>query len=168
MSKKIILILGIISALIVIGVIITIIVVVLKKNKDDDNKKYINDNNNTDKTEDNIDNPKENNVNTSFIISEKTITLNNGIKMPILGLGTWTLSNNEAEDSVYAALKTGYKLIDTAEYYGNEIGVGKGIKKSILEGIIKREDVFITTKIMPGAYSNPDFAIERIFKKFRC
>ena len=80
--------------------------------------------------------------------------------MPILGLGTWTLSNAEAEESVYIAIKTGYRLIDTAEYYGNELGVGRGVKKSIQEGIITREDIFITTKIMPGAYSNPDSAIE--------
>ena len=168
MNKKTILIIGIISAIIIIGVIITIIIVVLKKNKDDgDNKKYTNDNSSTDKTDDNtdnFDNPKENNANSSFIISEKTATLNNGIKMPILGLGTWTLSNNEAEESVYVALKTGYRLIDTAEYYGNEVGVGRGVKKSIQEGIIKREDVFITTKIMPGAYSEPEFAIEDSLK----
>ena len=84
--------------------------------------------------------------------------------MPILGLGTWTLSNDEAEESVYVAIKEGYRLIDTAEYYRDEVGVGKGVKKSIEEGIIKREDVFITTKIMPGAYSNPDMAIEDSLK----
>ena len=93
-------------------------------------------------------------------MSEKIAILNNGIKMPILGLGTWTLSNAEAEESVYIAIKTGYRLINTAEYYGNELGVGRGVKKSIQEGIITREDIFITTKIMPGAYSNPDSAIE--------
>ena len=71
--------------------------------------------------------------------------------MPILGLGTWTLSNAEAEESVYIAIKTGYRLIDIAEYYGNELGVGRGVKKSIQEGIITREDIFITTKIMPGS-----------------
>ena len=152
MNKKIILIIGIISAVIIIGVIITIIVVLLNQQKDNkDDYKSINDN---------IDKSNENITNSTFIIENKTVILNNGIKMPILGLGTWTLSNDEAEESTYVAIKTGYRLIDTAEYYGNEKGVGLGIKKAIKEGIIKREDVFITTKIMPGAYSNPDIAIE--------
>jgi hypothetical protein len=146
------LIIGIISAVIIIGVIITIIVVLLNKKKDnEDDYKSINDN--TDKS-------KENTTNSTFLIENKTVILNNGIKMPILGLGTWTLSNDEAEESTYVAIKTGYRLIDTAEYYGNDKGVGLGIKKAIKEGIIKREDIFITTKIMPGAYSNPDIAIE--------
>ena len=145
MNKKVILIIGIISAIVIIGVIITVIVVLINKNKKDihfDN--LITDNN--------------------YSIENKTVILNNGIKMPILGLGTWTLSNNEAEESVYFAIKTGYRLIDTAEYYRDEEGVGRGVKKSIREGIIKREDIFITTKIMPDAYSNPDTAIENSLK----
>ena len=152
MNKKIILIIGIISAVIIVGVIITIIVVLLNKKNDnkDENKSIKN----------SVDELKEKITNSTFIIENKTVILNNGLKMPILGRGTWTLSNDEAEESTYVAIKTGYRLIDTAEYYGNEKGVGLGIKKAIKEGIIKREDVFITTKIMPGAYSNPDIAIE--------
>lgn len=80
--------------------------------------------------------------------------------MPVLGLGTWTLDNKTAENSVYFAIKNGYRLIDTAEYYGNEAGVGRGVKKAIADGIIKREDIFITSKIMPGNYRDPDSAIE--------
>ena len=162
-------IIGIISGIIVIGVIITIIVVVVKKkNDDDDKKRYIpndgGDNGDDDDSDSDNDNPDNNNLNSSFSISKKIAKLNNGYIMPILGLGTWTLSDSTAEESVYTAIKTGYRLIDTAEYYGNEEGVGKGVKKSIEEGIIKREDVFITTKIMPGAYSNPDLAIEDSLK----
>ena len=170
-------IIGIISGIIIIGVIITVIVVVVKKKNDDENDKNQIDNNdnNSDNSdtifesteninnEDNTD-KTHNNLNT-FNITEKTAKLNNGIKMPILGLGTWTLSNDEAEESVYTAIKVGFRLIDTAEYYGNELGVGRGVKKSIEEGIIKREDIFITSKIMPGAYSNPDSAIEESLKK---
>ena len=96
MNKKVILIIGIISAIIIIGVIITVIVVLINKNKKDLN----------------FDNLITDN---DFSIANKTVTLNNGIKMPILGLGTWTLSNNEAEESVYCAIKKGYRLIDTAE-----------------------------------------------------
>ncbi|MBR0080285.1 MAG: aldo/keto reductase [Synergistaceae bacterium] len=89
-----------------------------------------------------------------------SVTLNNGYKMPVLGLGTWTQNNSTAENSVYVAIKEGYRLIDTARYYGNESGVGKGIKRAIDEGIIKRNEIFVTTKIMPGNYSNPDSAID--------
>ena len=87
-----------------------------------------------------------------FDFDSKTVKLNSGYEMPILGLGTWTLSNEEAENSVYHALKDGYRSIDTARYYQCETGVGKGIKKAVDEGIVKREDVFVTSKIMPGDY----------------
>lgn len=58
--------------------------------------------------------------------------------MPILGPGTWTLNDEQAENSVYHALKDGYRLIDTARYYGNEIGVGRGIRKAVSMAIYKR------------------------------
>ena len=80
-----------------------------------------------------------------FNFDSKTVKLNSGYEMPILGLGTWTLSNGEAENSVYHALKDGFRLIDTARYYQCETGVGKGIKKAVEEGIVKREDVFVTS-----------------------
>ena len=176
MNKRTKIIIAIISSVIIIAAIITIIVVVVKKNKKDEKKSSsynpsnpIYDDNNTDeKTDSNDGNNKDDNTNyynSLFKISEKNANLNNGYKMPILGLGTWTLSNTQAEESVYNAIKVGFRLIDTAEYYGNEVGVGKGVKKAIDEGIIKREDIFITSKIMPGAYSNPDLAIEDSLKK---
>ena len=56
-----------------------------------------------------------------------TIQLNSGFNMPILGLGTWTLTGQVCEEAVYAALKSGYRLIDTAKYYGNESEVGKSV-----------------------------------------
>ena len=80
------------------------------------------------------------------------VTLNSGCTMPVIGLGTWTLSDDQAETSVYAALKTGMRLIDTARYYGNEIGVGRGIRRAMDDGIVTREEVFVTSKIMPGDY----------------
>ena len=88
------------------------------------------------------------------------VTLNSGYRMPVLGLGTWTQDNDTAEESVYTAIREGYRLIDTARYYGNESGVGKGVRRAISEGIITREDIFITTKIMPGNYTDPDSAID--------
>ena len=88
----------------------------------------------------------------SFNFDSGTVLLNSGHEMPIIGLGTWALNDKEAENSVYHALKSGMRLIDTARYYGNEIGVGRGLKKAIAEGIVTREEVFITTKIYGGNY----------------
>lgn len=99
------------------------------------------------------------NKDTSFDFSNKYVTLNNGIKMPIIGLGTWTFSNEEAEEAVYIAIKNGYRLIDTAQYYGDEVGVGKGVRKAIDEGIVKREDIFVTSKIYASTDHNK--AIEK-------
>ena len=59
-----------------------------------------------------------------------TIQLNSGFNMPTLGLGTWTLTGETCENAVYAALKSGYRLIDTAKYYGNEREVGNAIRRA--------------------------------------
>ena len=86
-----------------------------------------------------------------------SVALNSGFNMPRLGFGTWTLDDDAAEDCVYFALKVGYRLIDTARYYRNEIGVGRGIQRAIDDGIATREEIFVTSKIMPG--NAPDAAI---------
>lgn len=99
------------------------------------------------------------NTDTSFDLENRYVTLNNGIKMPVIGLGTWTFSNDEAEEAVYVAIKNGYRLIDTAQYYGDEVGVGRGVRKAIKEGLIKREDIFVTSKIY--ASSNHSAAIDK-------
>ena len=70
------------------------------------------------------------------------VRLLNGVEMPQLGLGTWPMKDAEAAIAVRTALECGYRLIDTAENYGNEVGVGEGIRTSGM----RREDVFITTK----------------------
>ena len=88
------------------------------------------------------------------------IILNSGYKMPRLGLGTWTLDDKQAENCVLHALKTGYRLIDTARYYGNEKGVGMGVRAALNEGFVTREEIFVTSKVMPGNYNQPDAAIE--------
>lgn len=73
-----------------------------------------------------------------------TVKLNNGIAMPQIGLGTWlTKDGPEVEQAVTAALKCGYRLIDTAKYYGNEESIGRAIKSSG----IKRDEIFVTTKL---------------------
>ena len=82
-----------------------------------------------------------------FDLENRNVLLNSGYRMPVIGLGTWTLDNGQAENSVYHALKCGMRLIDTARYYGNEAGVGRGLRRAIDEGIVTRDDVFITSKI---------------------
>ena len=94
---------------------------------------------------------------------DNEVALNSGYKMPRLGLGTWTLDDDAAEECVYHAIKIGYRLIDTARYYGNEIGVGRGVRRAIDDGLITREEIFITSKIVPNA--SPDAAIDDSLKK---
>ncbi len=89
------------------------------------------------------------------------ITLNNGIKSPVIGIGTFMLAPQDAENSVREALKMGYSLVDTANAYGNERAVGRGIKESGL----KREEVFLSTKLWPSEYDNEnavDETLERL------
>ncbi len=80
---------------------------------------------------------------------EKTV-LNNGIECPVIGIGTFMLTPADAENSVREALKMGYSLVDTANAYVNERACGRGIRESGL----KREDVFISTKLWPSEYEN--------------
>ncbi len=92
-------------------------------------------------------------------VRDQRVKLNSGYEMPVLGLGTWTLDDKQAEECVYFALKNGCRLIDTARYYGNEKGVGRGVRRAIADGLVKREDVFVTSKVMPSSYGEPDAAI---------
>ncbi len=91
----------------------------------------------------------------------ETIKLNNGIECPVIGIGTFMLKPSDAQNSVREALKMGYSLVDTANAYVNERAVGRGIKESGL----KREDVFISTKLWPSEYENEnavDETLERL------
>lgn len=85
------------------------------------------------------------------------ITLNNGVQMPQFGYGTSPLTDDEVAPAVVAAVEAGYRLIDTAEKYGNEIGVGRGIRDSG----IAREEVFVTTKL-DGKFQGADRALAGI------
>jgi diketogulonate reductase-like aldo/keto reductase len=91
----------------------------------------------------------------------ETIRLNNGLTCPVVGIGTFMLSPADAENSVREALKMGYRLIDTANAYVNERAVGRGMKESN----VKREDVFLSTKLWPSEYANlsaVDETLERL------
>ena len=81
-------------------------------------------------------------------MERKDIVLNNGVKMPPIGYGVFRMTNpEECESAVVQAVKTGYRLIDTAAAYENETAVGKAIKRVIAEGIVSREELFVTTKL---------------------
>ena len=89
------------------------------------------------------------------------LTLNNGVQCPVVGIGTFMLSPADAQNSVREALKMGYSLVDTANAYVNERAVGRGIRESGLP----REQVFLSTKLWPSEYENPnavDETLERL------
>jgi len=84
-------------------------------------------------------------------------TLNNKLEIPQLGYGVWQIPDEEADNAVKQALETGYRLIDTAKIYKNEIGVGKALATSN----VPREELFITTKVW-----NADHGYENTLKAF--
>lgn len=89
------------------------------------------------------------------------VTLNNGIKCPVVGIGTFMIAPPDAENSVREALKMGYRLVDTAAAYQNERAVGRGIKESG----VARGEVFLSTKLWPSEYENEnavDETLERL------
>lgn len=75
------------------------------------------------------------------------VTLNNGTKIPGLGLGVFKISDEETAQVVAEGIKYGYRLIDTAQVYGNEIGTGRGIRQGLKETGLSREDLFVTSKV---------------------
>ena len=87
-------------------------------------------------------------------------TLNNGIKMPMAGIGVFMMSPAEAESAVEIALKSGVRLIDTANGYMNESGTGRGIKKSG----VPREEIFLVTKLWPTVYGK-ETAVDETLKR---
>ena len=87
-------------------------------------------------------------------------TLNNGVKMPLAGIGTFLLTPDEAETSVLSALGDGYRLIDTANAYLNEKAVGRAIRESGLP----REEIFLETKLWPSFYEQPD-AVDKTLER---
>ena len=97
----------------------------------------------------------------SFNFDTKTVKLNSGYEMPVIGLGTYSLKDDICVNSVSAALKNGYRLIDTAYIYHNEESVGKGIRESG----VPREEIFITTKLYMNQYADAENAINEALKK---
>lgn len=91
------------------------------------------------------------------------VTLNTGAKMPIEGFGVFQIPDSaQAEEVTYNAIKTGYRMIDTAAAYMNEEAVGKGIRRAIADGIVKREDLFIVSKLWVQDMKNEETAAQGI------
>lgn len=97
------------------------------------------------------------------------VTLNNGIKMPLVGFGVFEISKEETARCVYDALEVGYRLIDTAQAYDNEAEVGDGIQQAIQKLGIKREDIFLTTKVWVSefGYEKTKASIEESLRKLK-
>ncbi len=97
----------------------------------------------------------------SFDFESRTVMLNSGYQMPIMGLGTYSLSDEECYNSVTALLDAGGRLIDTAQIYGNEASVGRAIRDSD----VPREEIFVITKLYPDQFGSPEAAIDEALEK---
>lgn len=91
------------------------------------------------------------------------LKLNNDITMPLLGFGTFMLAGENCEEAVSAAIQEGYRMIDTAEAYGNEAAVGKGIVKSGID----RKELFLVTKVNYKSYENVRETVEQSLKNLQ-
>ena len=92
----------------------------------------------------------------NFNLETATVTLNSGYEMPIMGLGAYSLSDEECYNSVTALLDAGGRLIDTAYMYHNETAVGRAIRDSD----VPREEIFVITKLYPSQFDDPEAAIQ--------
>lgn len=97
------------------------------------------------------------------------VTLNNGVKMPMIGFGVFEIPKEETARCVYEALEVGYRLIDTAQVYYNEEETGDGIRQAIQKLGINREDIFLTTKVWVTefGYEKTKASIEESLKKLK-
>lgn len=83
-------------------------------------------------------------------------TLNNGLKMPVIGLGTWKSKPGEVYQAVIWALKAGYRQIDCAQIYGNEKEIGQALQDAFKDGLVKREELWVTSKLWNNAHAAGD------------
>ena len=98
------------------------------------------------------------------IMTEQYFTLNTGAQIPAVGLGTWQSDPGLVKDAVAHALKVGYKHIDAAFVYGNENEVGDGIKEALDSGV-KREDIFVTSKLWNTYHRKPEECLDEGLKR---
>lgn len=91
------------------------------------------------------------------------LTLNTGAKMPLEGFGVFQIPDAaQCEEVVYNAIKTGYRLLDTAAAYMNEEAVGKGVARAVADGLVTREELFITTKVWVQNQKTEETAYEAV------
>ncbi len=86
---------------------------------------------------------------TEHLSTTPVITITDGVHLPVVGFGTYLISDDEVSDAVTSALDAGYRHVDTAEGYGNEPGVGRAINAALDAGL-RRDELFVTTKLFPG------------------
>lgn len=146
MRKK--LIISILVIILISGVAIGIYSLITKKGERAMNQDKITENQNTQEE-------------ATFNFETKTVTLNSGYEMPLNGIGTYSLTGDVCYVSIMSALESGVRLIDTAYMYNNEEEIGRAIKDSNID----RKELFITTKLYPNQYSNPEEAIEMALEK---
>lgn len=99
----------------------------------------------------------------------KTLSFKNGDQLPILGLGTWKSKPGEVRQAVFWAIEAGYRHIDCAAIYQNEREVGQGIHDAIAEGLVKRKDLFVTSKLWNDSHRHEDVkpALEKTLNDLR-
>lgn len=100
-----------------------------------------------------------------FDFESRTVLLNSGYTMPVMGLGTYSLDHDTCVNSVKALLQNGGRLIDTAYMYHNEEAVGEGVLQAMEEYGIPREEIFVITKLYPDQFGDPEAAIEMALEK---
>ena len=100
-----------------------------------------------------------------FDFDSKSVLLNSGYTMPIMGLGTYALDYDTCVNSVMALIQNGGRLIDTAYMYGNEEAVGEGVRRAMSKYGVPREEIFVITKIYPSQFSRPEEAIDMALEK---
>lgn len=92
-----------------------------------------------------------------------TVKLNTGAEMPLVGFGCWKVDQSTCADQIFNAIEVGYRLFDNAQDYGNEVEVGRGIKRAIDEGIVARDELFVTSKLW-NTFHHPDHVEEAVDK----
>lgn len=94
----------------------------------------------------------------------RTIELNSSYTMPMVGLGTWALNGQTCLKAIEAFIKAGGRLIDTASFYHNEAELGQAVKKAVAEGLVRRDELFVITKLYPNQFAHAHEAIEKAFE----